>query len=254
MPRIRPGMKKPPPGFEVINDVLDTYEDAMKLALQAESDGVVGQTSCPRRTKDNSSFAEGKRRRVEGVHAEDNINDAEDNEVNNFEESSQNDHNDQHTVERIPPLWRIAKINYERTRYVFDAFFRLKTISKEVYDYCCEMQFIDVGLLRRWRLPGYEHLCCTSCGVPGAASVAASITSKYALRNKLEQRHALDSTNQKKANSSTCICRVPISERNNRHFFACTVCGCRGCCSTDVSNEKKSQRNKKKNLIKNKSP
>ncbi|CCW62212.1 unnamed protein product [Phytomonas sp. EM1] len=239
MPRIRPGMKKPPPGFEAINDALDTFEDAMKLALQEESTGVVGQTTCPRNAKDKDSFVETRRRRVEGVRGEDDTNDDEDNEVKDPKESSQIHDKAQASAEPMPPLWRIAQINHERTRYVFDAFFRLKAISKEVYDYCCEMQFIDEGLARRWRLPGYEHLCCIACAVPGAASVAASITSKYALRDKREQRHASDSIQQKKEDRLTCICRVPASQRKNKHFFACTVCGCRGCCSTDASNENK---------------
>ena len=39
MPKIRPGMAKPPSGFEKISDALDDYDDAMRDAVAASTEG-----------------------------------------------------------------------------------------------------------------------------------------------------------------------------------------------------------------------
>ncbi|KAG5511006.1 hypothetical protein GH5_07207 [Leishmania sp. Ghana 2012 LV757] len=241
MPLIRPGMPKPPPGFQVILTQLEAYDAEMKLAIQEESKGVVGVTSRPRhsgpcgarkRARDGGgdanegtmapptkTLATGETAESEaGFSKADN-----DNSVETKEEAP------------IPPLWRMAAINRARTRYVFLACYKQHSISKEVYDYCVEMKLIDGGLARRWRLPGYERLCCTACGVPGAASLAANITSKYALRDRPERRLSTSASQQRINDTATCICRVPAAQRKSKHFVACAVCGCRGCCSAGAT-------------------
>lgn len=235
MPIIRAGMRKPPPGFDAVNDRLDEFEDAMKQAVQDESKGVIGQTTKPRKPAE-------KRPRYEEhdkVDAEDK--DGSDKNEGGDGKQPQQAEDDLVEVDRpIPPLWRVAQINRERTRYVFDACFRARTVRREVFDYCCEMNFVDAGLAKRWRLPGYERLCCTACGVPGAASVAAGIATKFALRDKQERKLPRGNSNNQQQSShgsdkATCICRVPAAQRKSKSFLACAVCGCKGCCSTDAS-------------------
>lgn len=92
--------------------------------------------------------------------------------------------------------WEVSKINYKRTRAVYDACFRAKSISEKCLDYCCEMNFVDAGLIRRWRIGGYETLCCTACV-------------------------------QSAGKTGTCACRVPGKTLAN----PCAACGCTGCAS-----------------------
>ena len=33
-------------------------------------------------------------------------------------------------------LWPIFKIHHQKSRYIFDLFYRRKAISRELYDYC----------------------------------------------------------------------------------------------------------------------
>lgn len=221
-------MKQPPPGFETIKDQLDRYEDAMKMALQGESLGVMGRTTVARHTKRPRTL-EGDTEEVR--LASDAGDEATDPGAPGDTTTAEHGEEEKAKDEAIPPLWRVASINHQRTRYVFNACFREREISKEVFDYCSEMQFIDGGLARRWRLPGYEQLCCTACGVPGSASVSAALTTKLAYRNKAESKKPLGSSSSKTA---TCICRVPASQRTSKTFHACVVCGCKGCCSADV--------------------
>jgi bud site selection protein 31 len=248
MPLIRPGMRKPPPGFDVIQAKLEEFEAEMKSATQEESRGVRGQTTKPRRSEMTAGH---KRLRESDDHQGTSAEDKDKVRERKEEEGTVNEASaspsaaaatrEEEEDSPVPPLWRMTAINRARTRYVFAAYTKQRVISKEVYDYCVEMQLIDGGLARRWRLPGYERLCCTACGVPGAASLAANITSKYALRDKQERRLPSSSAaalQRLSDDTATCICRVPASQRKNKHFMACAVCGCNGCCSADVPAEK----------------
>lgn len=58
-------------------------------------------------------------------------------------------------------LWPVVQINWQRSRYVFDMYYKYKKISKEVYEYCVRMKLVDAALIAKWKKPGYERLCCT---------------------------------------------------------------------------------------------
>ncbi|KAG5510530.1 hypothetical protein JKF63_06827 [Porcisia hertigi] len=241
MPLIRPGMPKPPPGFDVVLAKLEEYDEQMKVATQEESRGVVGVTTRPRNHSRSDSGAR-KRTRDGEDHANEDTKATPEEAVSAVAttesevDASATGEGDVKAKEEapIPPLWSMAAINRARTRYVFLAYYKEHIVSKEVFDYCVEMRLIDGGLARRWRLPGYERLCCTACGVPGAASLAANITSKYALRDRQERRLSTSASQRKIDDTATCICRVPVAQRRNKSFVACAVCGCRGCCSADT--------------------
>ncbi|ORC92949.1 uncharacterized protein TM35_000022750 [Trypanosoma theileri] len=209
MPKIRPGMKRPPPGFELISDKLDEYDEDMRQALS--DDPMQSQLPLSKQNTKKSSSNKGV---VVGQKdtekSEDTVEKVGD--------------NDEDYEKPLPPLWRVARINRERTRYVYDACYREKMISSEVLNYCCEMNFVDAGLVRRWKLPGYERLCCTACCVPGTASAAARLVNKYANRHKTDRRGRCEDEHD-----GTCICRVPAEQRRNKRFAGCTVCGCTGC-------------------------
>lgn len=42
-------------------------------------------------------------------------------------------------------LWPVHQINWQRSRYVFDMYYRYKKISREVYDYCVQMVRGSIG-------------------------------------------------------------------------------------------------------------
>lgn len=267
MSLIRPGMKRPPPGFDVVEAALKAYQDEMKLATQEDSRGVVGITtrrrddaqpssgrgaSGPKRHRGADANDDNDRMRVKAAvvdreksEGEAKVDDDIDagHQASPAEATDSNDIADADDVDQkpLPPLWRMSQINRDRTRCVFDALHRHRTISKEVFDYCVEMQLIDGGLARRWRIPGYERLCCTACGIPGSAAVAANTATKYALRDKAERRTSASTTKKKGDAMTTCVCRVPSSQRKDSRFVACAVCGCHGCCSADVDATRKAE-------------
>ena len=103
--------------------------------------------------------------------------------------------------------WSIARVNYARTRYVF-LMLKRREISEEVMTFCTKHALVDSALLGKWKLPGYEKLCCTQCVNP-----------------------------KNFAHASGCLCRVPMSKRKNKEFTQCAACGCTGCCSADKSSQ-----------------
>ncbi|CAM9018249.1 hypothetical protein WICANDRAFT_77738 [Wickerhamomyces anomalus NRRL Y-366-8] len=104
-------------------------------------------------------------------------------------------------------LWDIFRVSHQRSRYVYEMYYKKKLISKELYDWCLKNRKIDANLIAKWKKQGYENLCCIKC-IQGSEN----------------------------NNGGTCICRVPratLEKHENVKFSECINCGCRGCASTD---------------------
>lgn len=97
-------------------------------------------------------------------------------------------------------LWPIFKIHHQKSRYIFDLFYRRKAISRELYEYCLMENIADKNLIAKWKKQGYENLCCLRC---------------------IQTRDTNFGTN--------CICRVPKSKLEEGRIVECVHCGCRGC-------------------------
>jgi bud site selection protein 31 len=99
-------------------------------------------------------------------------------------------------------LWPVHQINWQRSRYVYDMFYKYKKISRQVYDYCIKMKLVDANLIAKWKKPGYERLCST-----------------FAI-------------NTKNYNYGTVsICRVPRQQLSEDQAIQEKHSGCRGCAS-----------------------
>ena len=98
-------------------------------------------------------------------------------------------------------LWPIHQINWQRSRYVYNMYYKYKKISKELYDYLLKEKVADADLIAKWKKPGYENLCST---------------------------FVIDKRNF--PFGSTAICRVPRQNLNGKKIFEANT-GCRGCAS-----------------------
>lgn len=101
---------------------------------------------------------------------------------------------------KVESLWPIFRIHHQRSRYIYDLFYRRKAISRELYDYCLKEKIADQNLIAKWRKQGYENLCCLRC---------------------IQARDTNFGTN--------CVCRVPKSKLEEGKIVECVHCGCRGC-------------------------
>lgn len=108
---------------------------------------------------------------------------------------------DPHEGKRInESLWPVFKIHHQKSRYIYDLFYRRKAISRELYDYCIQERIADANLIAKWKKSGYENLCCLRC---------------------IQTRDTNFGTN--------CICRVPKAKLEEGRVVECVHCGCRGC-------------------------
>ncbi|KTW27383.1 pre-mRNA-splicing factor cwf14 [Pneumocystis carinii B80] len=98
----------------------------------------------------------------------------------------------------------IFQIHHQRSRYIYDLYYKREAISKELYDWLLKQGYADGNLIAKWKKNGYEKLCCLRC-----------IQTKEMNFN------------------STCICRVPKIHLPKATIVECVHCGCRGCASCD---------------------
>ena len=100
-------------------------------------------------------------------------------------------------------VWPIHQINNQRSRYVYDMYYKHKKISKELYSYLLKEKMADADLIAKWKKPGYENLCSTFV---------------------IDQRNF--------PFGSTAICRVPRQNLDpEESSFQEAHTGCRGCAS-----------------------
>ncbi|KAI9183031.1 Component of the SF3b subcomplex of the U2 snRNP [Blastocladiella emersonii ATCC 22665] len=97
--------------------------------------------------------------------------------------------------------WPIFRLHHQRSRYVFELYYKRRAISKLLYDYLVKQGYADANLIAKWRKNGYENLCCLRCVQPADTN-----------------------------HGRMCICRVPKSEMAENKVVECYHCGCRGCC------------------------
>lgn len=101
-------------------------------------------------------------------------------------------------------LHEIFQIHHQRSRYIYDLYYKKEAISAKLYQWLLKNRYGDANLIAKWKKQGYENLCCIRC-----------IQAK-------ENIH-----------TSTCICRVPKAQLTDSKPVQCITCGCRGCASTD---------------------
>eukprot|EP00211_Chloroparvula_japonica_P008892 CAMPEP_0119135712 /NCGR_PEP_ID=MMETSP1310-20130426/19877_1 /TAXON_ID=464262 /ORGANISM="Genus nov. species nov., Strain RCC2339" /LENGTH=146 /DNA_ID=CAMNT_0007126627 /DNA_START=36 /DNA_END=473 /DNA_ORIENTATION=- len=103
---------------------------------------------------------------------------------------------------RVESVWPIMRINHQRSRYVYDMFYRKREISRDLYEWLLEEKYADRNLIAKWKKQGYERLCCLRC-------IQAKDTNF----------------------GTTCICRVPKKDLEPGKIVECIACGCHGCSS-----------------------
>ena len=48
-------------------------------------------------------------------------------------------------------VWPIARINHERSRYIYEMFYKKKKISRELYNFCLKNGYADANLIAKWK-------------------------------------------------------------------------------------------------------
>ncbi|KAG1050110.1 hypothetical protein G6F46_010030 [Rhizopus delemar] len=89
--------------------------------------------------------------------------------------------NESHEGKRVvESTWPVFRIHHQRSRYIYDLYYKRKIISRDLYDYLIKNKYADANLIAKWKKPGFEKLCCLRCIQPKDTNFG-----------------------------TTCICRVP---------------------------------------------
>merc|ERR1712241_131247 len=59
--------------------------------------------------------------------------------------------------------WPIFKIHHQKSRYIYDLFYRRKAISRELYDFCIKEKIADGNLIAKWKNKAMK--ICAVCDV-----------------------------------------------------------------------------------------
>lgn len=63
--------------------------------------------------------------------------------------------NDSHEGKRrVESQWPIFKLHHQRSRYVYDIYYKRKIISKELYEFLLEQGYADAALIAKWKKVG----------------------------------------------------------------------------------------------------
>ncbi|RKP10497.1 maternal g10 transcript [Thamnocephalis sphaerospora] len=122
-----------------------------------------------------------------------------------FQKKMRDVENEPHEGKRkAESIWPVFRLHHQRSRYVYELFFKRRAISRELYNYLLKEGYADANLIAKWKKPGFEKLCCLRC---------------------IQSRDTNFGT--------ACVCRVPRSNLEEGKVVECVHCGCRGCSSTD---------------------
>mmetsp|Transcript_9593 Transcript_9593/g.39439 ORF Transcript_9593/g.39439 Transcript_9593/m.39439 type:complete len:208 (-) Transcript_9593:58-681(-) len=125
--------------------------------------------------------------------------------IQQYEEQLRDAVNEDHSGKRKNELtWRITRLHWEKSRYVYDLFWRKKAISRELYEWLGREKVVDMPLMKQWRKQGYEKLCSL-------------------------QAISTQNTNF----GTTSICRIPLHKRHHAQLAPAATTGCVSCCSSD---------------------
>ncbi|KAI8922753.1 G10 protein-domain-containing protein [Entophlyctis helioformis] len=89
---------------------------------------------------------------------------------------------------KVEATWPIMRLHHQRTRYVYDIFFRRKAISRDLYNYCIKEGYADALLIAKWKKPGYEKLCCLKCIQPKDTNFSTTCICRFQRRSSKKAR------------------------------------------------------------------
>jgi len=48
-------------------------------------------------------------------------------------------------------LWPIFRLHHQKSRYIYEMYYKKSEISRELYDFCLRENFADANLIAKWK-------------------------------------------------------------------------------------------------------
>ena len=69
-----------------------------------------------------------------------------------FETKMREAENESHETKRKnQSTWRITQIHHQRSRYIYDLYYKRKAISRKLYEYLLKQKYGDANLIAKWK-------------------------------------------------------------------------------------------------------
>ncbi|PVU88453.1 hypothetical protein BB561_005850 [Smittium simulii] len=69
-----------------------------------------------------------------------------------FEQKMRDAENEPHEGKRrVESVWPIMRLHHQKSRYIYDLYYKREAISKELYDYCLQKKIADANLIAKWK-------------------------------------------------------------------------------------------------------
>ena len=59
---------------------------------------------------------------------------------------------------KMEGVWGVMRVHHQRSRYIYDMYYKRNVISKEVYDYCLKEGYADGALIAKWKKVNFNLL------------------------------------------------------------------------------------------------
>jgi bud site selection protein 31 len=61
-------------------------------------------------------------------------------------------------VRRHQAMWPIFQISHQRSRYVYELYYKKEAISKQLYEWLLKNGYADAQLIAKWKRDGYDRV------------------------------------------------------------------------------------------------
>eukprot|EP00472_Partenskyella_glossopodia_P011501 CAMPEP_0197529024 /NCGR_PEP_ID=MMETSP1318-20131121/27056_1 /TAXON_ID=552666 /ORGANISM="Partenskyella glossopodia, Strain RCC365" /LENGTH=193 /DNA_ID=CAMNT_0043084343 /DNA_START=96 /DNA_END=677 /DNA_ORIENTATION=- len=113
-------------------------------------------------------------------------------------------------IRKNETTWPITKYHWLRNRYIYEAYYKKKIISRELYEFLVRNKVADGALIAKWKKPGFEFLCSTLAIDKSASNFGTTSICRVPLNKRSQEQQVLPAVNTGCVSCASCDKGAPI--------------------------------------------
>jgi len=106
--------------------------------------------------------------------------------------------------------WPVTKFHWLRNRFIYEAYYKKKIISRELYDFLIRNKVADGALIAKWKKKGYEYLCSMLAIDKSASNFGTTSICRVPLNKRSQEQQVLPAVNTGCVSCASCDKGAPI--------------------------------------------
>mmetsp|Transcript_11047 Transcript_11047/g.21159 ORF Transcript_11047/g.21159 Transcript_11047/m.21159 type:complete len:217 (-) Transcript_11047:88-738(-) len=106
--------------------------------------------------------------------------------------------------------WPVTKYHWLRNRFIYEAYYKKKIISRELYDFLVRNKVADGALIAKWKKKGYEYLCSLLAIDKSASNFGTTSICRVPLNKRSQEQQVLPAVNTGCVSCASCDKGAPI--------------------------------------------